>query len=77
MDEKFDLMHLLVKKVAYYENEQREKGHKIGGKIKMDIWELSPIDPSDLNSATGFAESNVWRPQWDSNPCYRLERAMS
>lgn len=26
--------------------------------------------------AKGLSSEN-WRPQWDSNPCYRLERAMS
>ncbi len=37
------------------------------GKIKMDLWELPPINPSKVNSANGFAESSVWLPEQDSN----------
>jgi site-specific DNA recombinase len=59
-DEKYDLLHLIIKKVVYFEEpEQAADGKKVG-KIKMDLWELPPINPSALNSAKGFAESNVW-----------------
>ena len=37
------------------------------GKIKMDLWELPPVDPSKLSSTNEFAESNVWLPFTDSN----------
>ncbi len=36
------------------------------GKIKLDLWELPPIDPSNKNSANGFAESVNWLPGPDS-----------
>lgn len=65
-DEKYDLAHLLIKKVVYFED-GTTKGRKTGH-IKMDLWELPPIDPSRKNSANGFAESNDWLPGRDSNP---------
>ena len=66
-DEKYDLLHLIIKKVVYFEEpEQAADGKKVG-KIKMDLWELPPINPSVLNSAKGFAESNAWLPGADSN----------
>ncbi|RJQ51654.1 MAG: hypothetical protein C4526_09415 [Nitrospiraceae bacterium] len=40
----------------------------ITGKIKMDLWELPPIDPQKLNPANDIAESNDWLPGRDSNP---------
>ncbi|MBI5055725.1 MAG: recombinase zinc beta ribbon domain-containing protein [Nitrospirae bacterium] len=70
-DEKYDLMHLLIKKVVYYEDAKYNGNGVTGdktGKIKMDLWELPPIDPHNLNSANGFAESNAWLPGRDSNP---------
>jgi site-specific DNA recombinase len=66
-DEKYDLLHLLIKKIVYYEDTEPGKDGKKRGKIKMDLWELPPINPSKLNSANGFAESNVWLPEQDSN----------
>ncbi len=66
-EEKYDLLHLLVKKVVYFEEaEATEDGKKVG-KIKMDLWELPPIDPSILSSANDFAERNDWLPSADSN----------
>ncbi|MBF0330137.1 MAG: recombinase zinc beta ribbon domain-containing protein [Nitrospirae bacterium] len=68
-DEKYDLMHLLIKKISYSANVRKDTKHnKLSGKIKMDLWELPPIDPSKLNPAKGFAESNAWLPRRDSNP---------
>lgn len=66
-DEKYDLLHLLVKKVVYFEEEGKDKDGKKVGKIKMDLWELPPIDPSILSSAKDFAERHVWLPNPDSN----------
>ena len=66
-DEKYDLLHLLIKKVVYFEEPESDKDGKRKGKIKMDLWELPPIDPSKGTSATCFAESNVWLPNPDSN----------
>lgn len=66
-EEKYDLLHLLIKKVVYFEEvETKEDGKKVG-KIKMDLWELPPIDPSSLSSAKDFAERSVWLPIADSN----------
>ena len=66
-DEKYDLLHLLVKKVTYFEEEGKDKDGKKVGKIKMDLWELPAIDPSILSSAKDFAERHVWLPNPDSN----------
>ena len=43
-------------------------GGTLCSRIKMDLWELFPIDPQKINSADGFAESNAWLPGRDSNP---------
>lgn len=59
-DEKYDLLHLLVKKGVYFVEPEADKDGKKKGKIKMDLWELPPIDPSELNPAKSFAERNVW-----------------
>ena len=40
MDEKYDLMHLLIKNIVYYEDAKPYKTGKKKGKIKMDLWEL-------------------------------------
>ena len=66
-DEKFDLLHLLVKKIVYSEEAVADEGGKKKGKIKMDLWELPPIDPSSLSPAKSFAERNAWLPIADSN----------
>lgn len=66
-DEKYDLLHLLVKKVVYFEEEGKDKDGRKVGKIKMDLWELPPIDPSIQSSANNFAERNFWLPSADSN----------
>ncbi|NVN91712.1 MAG: hypothetical protein HXX11_14065 [Desulfuromonadales bacterium] len=67
IDEKYDLLHLLIKKIVYYEEPETDAdGNKIG-KIKMDLWELPPIDPSKLSPADDFAERYVWLPFTDSN----------
>lgn len=66
-DEKYDLLHLLIKKVVYFEEPEADKDGKRTGKIKMDLWELPPIDPSQLSPAKSFAERNVWLPNPDSN----------
>jgi len=49
-DEKYDLLHLLIKKVVYYEEAGTDADGNKTGKIKMDLWELPPIDPSKLSS---------------------------
>lgn len=67
-EEKFDLLHLLIKKIVYYEDAAAVSPEKNAGNIKMDLWELPPIDPSNINSAIGFAESNAWLLGRDSNP---------
>ena len=64
-DEKYDLLHLLVKKVVYYEEPEVDADGNKAGKIKMDLWELPPIDPSILGSADDFAERNAWLPHSD------------
>jgi len=61
-DEKYDLLHLLIRKIVYYEDAEPDKDGKKRGKIKMDLWELPPINPLKLTSANGFAESSVWLP---------------
>ena len=62
IEENYDLLHLLIKKIVYYEEaEAGEDGIK-AGKIKMDLWELPPIDPSISSSADNFAERNSWLP---------------
>ncbi len=67
-EEKFDLLHLLIKNIVYYENAQQDKTGKKKGRIKMDLWELPPIDLKTINSVIGFAESNRWRGGRGSNP---------
>ena len=67
IDEKYDLLHLLIKKVVYYEEPEADKDGNKAGKIKMDLWELPPIGPSKTSSADDFAERNVWLPSADSN----------
>ncbi len=71
-EEKFDLMHLLIKKVVYFEEDEGTRRRERRGNIKMDLWELPPIDPSMINSAKpsdlNFAESSDWLPGRDSNP---------
>ncbi len=67
-DERFDLMHLLIKGIVYYEDSEPDRTGKKNGKIKMDLWELPSIDPQNLNSANGFAESIAWRGGRGSNP---------
>ena len=66
-DEKYDFLHLLIKKIRYYENKDQVPKNKKSGTIKMDLWELPPIDPKYLNSAKSFAESPDWLPGQDSN----------
>lgn len=63
-DEKYDLLHLLIRRIVYHEDRKEiEKGKKMW-KIKMDLWELPPIDPSEIKSAKpvndGFAERHAW-----------------
>ena len=53
-DEKFDLLHLLIKKIVYFEEAELGKNGEKKGKIKMDLWELPPINPSKVNSANDF-----------------------
>jgi site-specific DNA recombinase len=65
-DEKYDLLHLLIKKIVYFEEDGADKDGKKKGKIKMDLWELPPINPSKLDSASNFAESNVWLARKDA-----------
>lgn len=69
-DEKYDLLHLLVKKVVYFEEPDADKDGKRTGKIKMDLWELPPIDPSILSPAKSFAERPVWLPNADKSGCW-------
>ncbi len=72
-DEKHDLLHLLIKKITYYEDAGKaDTDGKKRGRIKMDLWELPSIGPSKKNSATRFAECRAWRPQRDSNPVQYL-----
>jgi site-specific DNA recombinase len=59
-DEKYDLLHLLIRKIVYFEEDKADKDGKKKGKIKMDLWELPPINPSKLDSASNFAESAFW-----------------
>ena len=66
-DEKYDFLHLLVKKIVYFEDDKYGENGTKKGKIKMDLWELPPINPSKKNSAIGFAESINWLPKQDSN----------
>lgn len=66
-EEKYDLLHLLIKKVVYFEEADATEDGKKVGKIKMDLWELPAIDPSILSSAKKFAERHVWLPNLDSN----------
>jgi site-specific DNA recombinase len=67
IDEKYDLLHLLIKKVVYYEEPEADADGNREGEIKMDLWELPPIDPSKLTSAYDFAERNVWLPSADKS----------
>ena len=66
-DEKYDLLHLLIKKVVYYEEPGAGNEGIKQGKIKMDLWELPTIDPSISSSASDFAERSAWLPFADSN----------
>ena len=45
-EEKYDLLHLLLKKIVYFEDTDTGKDGRKRGKIKMDLWELPPINPS-------------------------------
>jgi len=67
VDEKYDLLHLLVKKVVYYEEPGTDAEGNRTGKIKMDLWELPPIDPFISSSTDDFAERHTWLPIADSN----------
>lgn len=67
INEKYDLLHLLIKKVVYFVEEEKDKDGKKVGKIKMDLWELPPINPSKSSSADDFAERSAWLPIADSN----------
>jgi len=51
-DEKYDLIHLLVKNIVYYVETSTVGNGGKSGKIRMELWELSPMNPS-----TSFAES--------------------
>jgi DNA invertase Pin-like site-specific DNA recombinase len=70
LQDKFDLIHLVVKRITYYDQPLKKDKQGKSGKIKMDLWEL-PIGPPDLdpNSANykGFAESRIWLLGHDSN----------
>lgn len=68
MDEKYNLMHLLIKNIVYYEDAKSDKKNKKKGRIKMGLLKLPPIDPLKINTADGFAESSVWRGGRGSNP---------
>lgn len=65
--EKYDLLHLLIKKVVSYEEAETDADGNKAEKTKMDLWELPPIDPSILGSADDFAERYAWLPNPDSN----------
>jgi len=60
VDEKYDLPHLLVKKAVYYEEPGTDADGNKSGKIKMDLRELPPIDPSISSSTDDFAERHSW-----------------
>ena len=66
-EEKYDLLHLLIKKIVYYEEPTADSRGRKRGRIKMDLWELPPIDPIYFDSAEGFAERRSWLPGQDSN----------
>ncbi len=67
IEEKYDQLHMLIKKVVYWEGSNADAdGNKVG-KIEMDLWELPPIDPSIVSSANEFAERPIWLPNPDSN----------
>ncbi len=59
-EEKYDLLHLLIKRVTYYEEQEEREIKK--GKIKIDLWELPSTGPNYSNSARSFAESIDWLP---------------
>lgn len=42
-DEQHDLLHLLVKKIVYYEDKDQAADGSKSGKIKMELWELPEL----------------------------------
>lgn len=54
-EEKYDLLHLLIKRVVYYGKEVREGQEAT--KIKLELWDIGPIP-----SGESFAERVIWLP---------------
>lgn len=42
-DEQYDLLHLLIKKLVYYEDKDQATDGSKSGKIKMELWELPEL----------------------------------
>ncbi len=75
LDEKYDLLHLLIKKIVYIEDASKADDGKKRGRIRMDLWELPAIGPSKKNSATRFAERRAWRPFIDDFRTWLIQKA--
>jgi len=66
-EEKYDIIHLLVKSIIYNEAHEADKDGKKRGKMKMELWELPKLNPAALTQKSGFAERNDWRGGRGSN----------
>ena len=62
-DEKYDLLHLLIKKIAYYEEQSQTNEKEKRGKIDIEFWELPQIDTSKISIESSFVESMNWLPR--------------
>ena len=60
-EEKYDLLHLLIKRIIYYGKETKE-GEEEVEKVKLELWDIGPI-----SSGAGFCERFIWLPGPDSN----------
>ncbi|MBX6422494.1 zinc ribbon domain-containing protein [Thermosulfurimonas sp. F29] len=58
--EKYDLLHLLIKRIVYYGKEVRDGQEAT--KIKLELWDIGPI-----SSGESFTERIIWLPGQDSN----------
>ncbi len=65
--EKYDLLHLLIKKLTYFEDAEHGKKGGRKGHIKLELWELPGLQERIGGNKSGFAESIKWLPGPDSN----------
>jgi site-specific DNA recombinase len=65
--EKYDLAHLLIKKLTYFEEDKADENGNKKGHVQMELWELQDLRVRIKAKPGGFAESINWLPGTDSN----------